>query len=167
MSPTTWRAAPARAAAARWLTRLAAVGAALVLALTVAPAPAAHAISSTTFEKDVHTLANKERAKRGLARVSHSPCLDRYAEAQAKAMAQKKKMYHQDLQPILRACKLSTVGENVARGYSSGSSVTKAWMNSPGHRANILGSRYRSIGVGAYQDSKGTWYVAQVLGRFR
>ncbi len=73
-------------------------------------------------------------------------------------------MYHQPMGPILKKCKLSQVGENVAFGYSSGKSVTKAWMDSSGHRANLLNGKHRLIGVGAYQDSRGQWYVSQVFG---
>jgi uncharacterized protein YkwD len=82
-------------------------------------------------------------------------------------MAQQRRIYHQDLRPILDACKLSTVGENVAYGYPNGKSAVSAWMASPGHRRNILNSNFRLIAVGAYQDSRGAWYVAQVFGRSR
>ena len=94
-----------------------------------------------------------------------SSCVDRYAERQARAMAKKQQMYHQDLAPILTKCKLRSVGENVAYGYPSGKAVTKAWMASKGHRENLLRSEYRLIGVGAVKDSDGRWYVAQVFGR--
>ena len=72
-------------------------------------------------------------------------------------------MYHQDLGPILRECNLRTVGENVAYGYPSGSAVMAGWMASSGHRANILNSSYRLLGVGAVQSSDGRWYAAQVF----
>ena len=42
--------------------------------------------------------------------------------------------------------------------------MTTAWMNSTGHRANILNAGYSVIGVGAAQDSTGRWYAAQVFG---
>lgn len=82
-------------------------------------------------------------------------------------MAKQKKIFYEDLRPILKACELVRVGENVAYGYASGKSVTAAWMKSPGHRANLLTPQHRLIGVGAYQDSNGRWYVAQVLGQAR
>ena len=48
-------------------------------------------------------------------------------------------MFHQDLGPIMRQCGLSTVGENVAYGYSTGRLGGRPrWMHSEGHRANIL-----------------------------
>lgn len=164
MIPTPARPLARHAAAPRWTARLLAVAVALVLSVSLAPAPAAQAVGASTLEQEVRTQANRERTKRNLSRVEHSACLDRFAEEQARAMARRRSMFHQPLKPVLDSCRLSLVGENVAYGFSSGSSVTKAWMASPGHRANLLNSRFRSIGVGAYQDSKGTWYIAQVLG---
>jgi uncharacterized protein YkwD len=52
----------------------------------------------------------------------------------------------------------------VAYGYPSGSAVVAGWMGSSGHRANILNSSYRLLGVGAVQSSDGRWYAAQVFG---
>jgi uncharacterized protein YkwD len=42
----------------------------------------------------------------------------------------------------------SYVGENIAAGYSSPESLVQGWMNSPGHKANILGADYTEIGIG-------------------
>lgn len=116
------------------------------------------------YEADVITATNSERTSRGLAALSPDACVDAFAEAQSQAMATQDRMYHQDLSPILRDCRLSAVGENVAYGYSDGKAVTAAWMASPGHRANILNPRYRLIGVGATRSSQGQWYVSQVFG---
>jgi uncharacterized protein YkwD len=125
------------------------------------------ASASSTYESDVIKYANVERTSRHLAKVSSSACLDSYAESWARNMARKQRMYHQELGPILSKCKLSQVGENIAFGYPSGKAVTKAWMASPGHKANLLNKRHRLIGVGAVQDKKGYWWVSEVLGRSR
>lgn len=122
---------------------------------------------SDRYEADVITATNGERAAQGLAAVAAEACVDRYAEAQAGRMAGENRMYHQDLGPILSECRLSSVGENVAFGYPDGKAVTAGWMGSTGHRANILNSSYRLIGVGAAQNAEGRWYVAQVFGAAR
>jgi uncharacterized protein YkwD len=122
------------------------------------------ASASGSYESDTMKYAYSERTRRHLSPVKSSRCLDEYAERQARAMAAKNKLYHQDLGPILARCQLRLVGENVAFGYSSGKTVTSAWMNSPGHRDNLLNKDHRLLGVGAYRDSRGHWYVAQVLG---
>ena len=128
--------------------------------------PAA-AVTTTTYESYVVKYANLERAKRDLAKVSPSACLDGFAERWARNMAAKQRMYHQSLGPILSTCKLSEVGENIAFGYPSAKSVTAAWMASPPHKANLLNSRHRLIGVGAVKDKNGWWWVSEVLGRSR
>ena len=125
----------------------------------------AQASASQTYETSVYNNTNIQRAKNDKVALKGAKCLDTYAERQAKRMADEQRMYHQQLGPILKACKLSMVGENVAYGYSNGKAAVTAWMNSPGHRANILNRKYRLIAVGAVQDKDGRWYVAQVFGR--
>jgi uncharacterized protein YkwD len=115
----------------------------------------------------VLTITNRERTGAGLVPLTAQSCVDSYAEAQAARMAAEGRMYHQDLAPILSTCRLSTVGENVAYGYRDGAAVMAGWMASPGHRANILNSSYRLLGVGAAQDAQGRWYAAQVFGTLR
>jgi uncharacterized protein YkwD len=134
-------------------------------ALVVGPLvqPAAASVSGR-YEHSVNVHTNDERGDRQLALLRKSTCLDRYAERQARAMAKKKVMYHQKLGPVLSTCQLREVGENVAFGFATGEAVTAGWMASPPHQENLLNPDHRLIGVGAYQDSHGWWYVSQVLG---
>jgi uncharacterized protein YkwD len=138
------------------------------LALVAIPfTQSAQASASGTYENSVYVNTNTQREKYDRVALKGARCLDTYAERQARAMAKKGQLYHQELRPILKACNLSMVGENIAYGYPNGRSAVTAWMNSKGHRANILNSKYRLIAVGAYQNSRGTWYVSQVFGRSR
>ena len=91
--------------------------------------------ASDRYEADVVTATNADRTSRGLRALSTQACVDRYAEQQAARMAAERRMYHQELGPILSACNLRAVGENVAYGYPSGQAVMAAWMGSAGHRA--------------------------------
>lgn len=134
---------------------------------TPAPSTSAPSSASDRYESDVLAGTNVERARVGLVPLSPQECVDSYAEAQAQRMAAEGRMYHQDLMPVLSACRLSTVGENVAYGYRDGAAVMVGWMNSPGHKANILRPEYRLLGVGAAQDARGVWYAAQVFGTLR
>ena len=80
-------------------------------------------------------------------------------------MAQQERIFHQDLGDLSRACKLATAGENVASGYRTGRSVVNnGWMNSEGHRGNILNPSFRLLGIGARKGHDGRWYVSQVFG---
>ncbi|GAA1371200.1 hypothetical protein GCM10009612_62030 [Streptomyces beijiangensis] len=50
-------------------------------------------------------------------------------------------------------------GENIARGQADAAAVMDAWMNSPGHRANILNCDYKTLGVGVHFGSGGPWWT--------
>lgn len=116
------------------------------------------------YASDVVSATNTERTSRGLGALTPQACAGSYARAQARRMAAEGRMYHQELRPVLEACGLRAVAENVAWGYPTGTAVTTAWMGSPGHRANLLNPGYTLIGVGAAQGADGRWYAAQVFG---
>jgi uncharacterized protein YkwD len=134
----------------------------VMLILTFAPASA---MTSTTYESDVITGTNIKRAAHDKVAVKAHSCVDKYAEKQAAWLASHRTLKHQNLGTVLDACALSSVSENIAYGYPTGKSVVLAWMRSPGHRANLLSSKMRYIGVGAVQDEYGVWWVSQVFGR--
>lgn len=144
-------------------TVLGVVGATALIAVPLTQS--AQASANQKYESSIFTNTNKQRVKDDRVKLKGSKCLDKFAERQAKKMAEQQKMYHQDLGPILKACNLSMVGENVAYGYATGKDTVHAWMESPGHRRNILNEDYRNIAVGAYRDKDGRWYAAQVFGR--
>jgi len=147
---------------ARSFALLAATSLALLVGPFVQPASAS---VSAKYENSAIAHTNSERAQRDRVKLKKSKCLDRFAERQARAMAARGGIYHQSMKPILDKCHLSQVGENVAFGYPSGKTVVKAWMHSTGHKKNLLNSRHRVVGLGAYRDAGGNWYVSQVLGR--
>ncbi|MEV0126263.1 sigma-70 family RNA polymerase sigma factor [Streptomyces sp. NPDC050703] len=60
----------------------------------------------------------------------------------------------------------STYGENIARGQQTPASVMDSWMNSPGHRANILNCDFEELGVGIHRASGGPWWT-QAFGTSR
>lgn len=120
---------------------------------TKAASPSTAAASSA--EAQVVELVNDERAKVGCSAVKVNAKLTEAAEAHSKDMAEHSNMSHtgsDGSQPgdrIERAgYSWSTYGENVAYGYSSAKSVMEGWMNSSGHKANILNCDFKEIGVG-------------------
>ena len=147
---------------ARSFALLAATSLALLVGPLVQPASAS---VSAQYENSAIAHTNSERTQRDRVKLKKSKCLDRFAEKQARAMAASRTIYHQSMKPILEKCHLGQVGENVAFGYPSGKTVVNAWMHSADHKKNLLNSRHRVIGLGAYQDAEGYWYVSQVLGR--
>jgi uncharacterized protein YkwD len=139
---------------------------ALVALLTLVGIAPASAVSSSSYEKQVVKATNAYRTGLDKVAVKHQSCVDRWAESQARWMAQHQVLKHRDgrMVQILKACKLTGVSENIAWNYSSGTKTVRAWTRSPGHAKNLRASSMRYIGVGAVKDDDGQWWVAQVFG---
>ncbi|MEU6214937.1 CAP domain-containing protein [Streptomyces sp. NPDC047023] len=118
--------------------------------------------------EEVLSLVNQERAKAGCSAVSINAKLTTAAQKHSEDQAAHRNMSHtgsdgSDVgQRITRAgYQWSTYGENVAYGYSSPAQVMSGWMNSSGHRANILNCNFKEIGIGLAQPGN---YWTQVFG---
>lgn len=124
--------------------------------------------TNLSYVEQVVNLVNKEREKRNLAPLS----IDKSVQAAAQVRAQECEQSFSHTRPdgsgfatALKEQKVSyrTAGENIAWGQRSPEEVVNAWMNSDGHRANILSARYTSIGVGYYQNARGVNYWSQLF----
>jgi len=122
------------------------------------------------IEREVIKLVNAERAKRGLSAYGHNWELSRVARYKSDDMRDKN--YFSHTSPTYGSpftmmksfgIRYTAAGENIAMGQKSALSVVNAWMNSSGHRANILSSNFTEIGVGYSVDSKGTTYWTQMF----
>ncbi|MFH8407095.1 sigma-70 family RNA polymerase sigma factor [Streptomyces sp. NPDC018019] len=138
---------------------------------SAAPAPAAGSAGGPSpFAQQVTALVNTERAKQGCAPVQNNGQLDTAARRHSQDMDARHYFDHTspdgtDPGDRIQAAgyRWSTYGENIARGQRSAAEVMKSWMNSPGHRANILNCDFREIGIGTHETSGGpTW--TQVFG---
>ncbi|MGJ5752466.1 uncharacterized protein YkwD [Streptomyces puniciscabiei] len=116
-------------------------------------------------------LVNAERAKVGCHPLTVNPALTKAAQAHSADMAAHQNMSHTGSDGsspgdrITRAgYSWSAYGENVAYGYATPEQVMNGWMNSPGHRANILNCSYKEIGVGLAQPGS---YWTQDFGTAR
>ncbi|CAM5448208.1 hypothetical protein SCANM63S_01333 [Streptomyces canarius] len=114
----------------------------------------------------VVALVNKERAAAGCGPVTEDPQLDKAAQGHSDDMAARGFFYHTDPdgdgpgERITAAgYRWSTYGENIAKGQQTPQAVMDSWMNSPGHRANILNCAFKDIGVGAHDGSGGPWWT--------
>jgi len=119
------------------------------------------AASVGTFEEEVVRLVNAERAKQGLRPLQHRADVKNVAEKKAMDMINSNYFSHTSPNygspfDMLRTFGISyrSAGENIAKGQRSPQEVMNAWMNSSGHRANILNANYNAIGVGFYN---GAW----------
>jgi uncharacterized protein YkwD len=119
-------------------------------------------------------LVNAHRRTLGLGPLRISATLTAAAVWKARHMARYHYMSHDDPAPPvarspfdrIRACGYSgaAMGENIAEGFPTPASVMQAWLNSPGHRANIEGRQYAAIGIGAAADGSGAVYWTQDFG---
>ena len=119
------------------------------------------ASSPSSFEEEVVRLVNAERAKNGLAPLTHRADVKNVAEKKAMDMINSNYFSHTSPNygspfDMLKTFGISyrSAGENIAKGQKSPQEVMNAWMNSSGHRANILNGSYNGIGVGYYN---GAW----------
>jgi uncharacterized protein YkwD len=144
---------------------------ALCLAAEKEPAPGS---AFTADEKTVLELTNKSRAEQKLPPLTINALLTDAARRHSENMAIKGEMKHildgkNPAQRIKEAgYKYTYAGENIAMGENTPvPQIFEAWMKSQGHRANILNSDYREIGIGIARDDKGRIYYTQAFGSRR
>lgn len=115
---------------------------------------------STAFE--ILELVNKEREKEGV----HPLAMDKELLEAAMLRANELGIYYDHVRPTNQQCFTACskmIGENIAYGRTSASEIMQDWMNSEGHRSNILDKSYNSIGIGAVKID-GVMYWTQCFG---
>ncbi len=118
-------------------------------------------------QKEILNLVNTERAKNGLNPLELDWQVSRVSQYKSDDMAKNNYFDHQSPTygspfDMLKSfnVKYRTAGENIAKGQKTPNAVMTAWMNSSGHRANILSQSYTHLGVG-YTVKNGTPYWVQ------
>jgi uncharacterized protein YkwD len=162
------------------LARLRTLALVVVAALGVLSPTAAQASTNCTpdaswgtldkaYEAQIAVQLNQQREANGLSDLQVSPLLTDSAEWKSLHMSEYQYVAHDDpAPPVARPAdqRISDcgytydtyIGEIIAEGYASPSDVVAAWMNSPDHRANILGASYVVMGVGVAQDEFGVYW---------
>lgn len=124
----------------------------------------------SAFEQEVVKLTNAEREKQGLAALKIDTELSKVARAKSQDM--KDNNYFDHNSPTYGSpfdmmkkfgISYTTAGENIAQGQQTPEEVVQAWMDSPGHRENIMNSSFTHIGVG-YVES-GNYWTQQFIGK--
>lgn len=108
--------------------------------------PELHPVETSVIEQ-----TNAERVRYGLRPFIIDHLLMRQARRHAAWMAKAHSLQHTS----------QAVAENIAMGQNSGNEVVRTWMNSSGHRANILNAGYTKLGVAAYKTPEGTVFWCQ------
>jgi len=119
--------------------------------------------STESYAQQVLTLVNRERAANGLSALKLDDTLSRYAAVKSQDMHDNGYFSHTsptygspfDMMKSF-GITYNYAGENIAMGYSSPDAVVTAWMNSAGHRANILSANFTAMGLGYVADG-GYW----------
>jgi hypothetical protein len=121
------------------------------------------------------TLTNKQRSDNNLPALVTNSQLALAAQAKAKYMFEKNFWAHNAPDGTTpwffiehQGYKYSAAGENLARDFYTSSAVVSAWMDSPGHKANIMNTNYQEIGIGVMNgtlDGKETTLVVQMFGK--
>lgn len=117
-----------------------------------------------SFADDVLRIVNKERNKEGLSKLEFCKNLNSVANLKSKDMSTYNYFdhvspNHGNLFDILKKKNIDyrAGGENIAVGHTSPKQVVEAWMNSPGHRRNILNANYNKTGIGIYVGDRIYW----------
>ncbi len=129
---------------------------------------------STVIPRTLVSLANSDRAENALGELTINPVLEEAAQMKANDMAEKEYFAHvspdgKDPWDWFNAAgyRFNYAGENLAVNFSDSSEVNDAWMNSPGHRANILNGKFTEVGIatarGEYKGRQ-TTFVVQMFG---
>ena len=124
----------------------------------------------SSYELKVLELVNIQRANNGLSKLTLDTALSDVARAHSIDMANNNYFAHENLSgqtPFDRlkaaGIKYSYAGENIAAGQTTPEAVVNAWMNSSGHRANILNANFKKLGVGYYNGGAKRHYWTQVF----
>ncbi len=119
-----------------------------------------------TLARAIVTESNRARKRHGVGTVKGSRRLHAAARARARKQAGQGFMAHRFWERAIRAVGLSTAdgaAENLSEGFASGQSIVGAYLNSAGHRRNLLDGSYRWIGVGVARDRNGKVWTCQLF----
>ncbi|MFF2876776.1 CAP domain-containing protein [Gottfriedia sp. NPDC057991] len=114
--------------------------------------PSTPASSNASIQQQILNLVNIERGKGGLKPLTLSSYLNGTAQAWSQTMSNANNMYHSTL-----SFNGGYKGENIAHGQTTANEVMTDWMNSTGHRANIMSPNFKQLGVGKV----GTYWTQQ------
>ena len=124
---------------------------------------------AAAFEQEVIRLVNEERAKQNLPALTENKTLSSLARLKSQDMHDKGYFDHTSptygsMEDMLgkAGVRWGAIGENIAMGQRTPQQVVDAWMNSPGHRANILNASFTQIGVGYV--AQGNYWTQMFIG---
>ncbi len=129
---------------------------------TSAPVLSVAPLSTTaaSYSSQVLSATNAQRKAHGLGALTASSCLNSFAGKWSSHLAGTHTLVHQSLSPFLSTCHVSWAAENIGDGNVTAAQMVSLFMGDAAHRANVLGTQYKHIGIGAVRSGT-TWYVVQ------
>lgn len=115
--------------------------------------------SRETSQKDLLSEHNHQRKIRKIKPLVIDQNLCFYAQKHAEKMARNNSLSHSQISNLQR----SLIGENIAFGQETPKQVVSSWMNSSGHKSNILDQNYKKVGFGLAKDKNGRIYWCTVF----
>lgn len=124
--------------------------------------------SNQNYADEVLKLLNKERANVGLKPLTTTTILQNAAYKRSNEIVSTFAHTRPDGSSCFTVLgdyniSYTAAGENIAAGQKTPSEVMKAWMNSEGHRENILNGKFGKVGIGVYQGTDGKYYWTQLF----
>ncbi len=167
-SPSRTQSPAAKPSAPASTTRRPTTSTAKTTRSTAAPTKPSADGSLSGYADAVVALVNQERAKAGLKSLSVNQAAAAAANVRAREIEGAFSHTRPNGSSFSTALKeqgasYRAAGENIAYGQRSAEQVMEGWMNSSGHRANILSAQYTAIGVGVYRSASGTLHWVQLF----
>lgn len=126
-------------------------------------------IGNASLEDEVINLVNNIRKQNGLSPLKKNSTVTQISREHSKVLANNYQskgelsLWHSNLSNVRsRGVNATMIGENVAGGYPTAKATVQAWMNSPGHKANILKAEFTHTGVG-YAEYNGVTFYTQIF----
>ncbi|KQR12071.1 CAP domain-containing protein [Cellulomonas sp. Leaf334] len=133
--------------------------AAVAVFLVLRPSPtttepwSADGADPVAYAAELVVGTNAARADEDLPALTVSQCATTEATVRAEGLTGGEELEHASLTPVIEACApASTAAENLARAAASPHDVVDAWLDSPGHRANLLDPDLEQVGIGCLLD---------------
>ncbi|RPF26296.1 CAP domain-containing protein [Georgenia muralis] len=114
--------------------------------------PASATVDPAAYAEDLLIRTNDERTGLDLEPLEPSECAEQAATERAEALVGGGELVHAPMQSLLEECGVARAAENLVRSDATAAEVVAAWMDSPGHRNNIVDPDMTALGIGCVPD---------------
>lgn len=120
---------------------------------TATPPSTTPVLAAAEYAAQLVTETNAARDAEGLAELGTSACATQAAAERAQALVGYAELTHAPLDGVARTCGVARTAENLSRAAAPAADVVAAWLDSPGHRNNLLDPQLREVGITCVDDA--------------